>query len=212
MSNCEAPVFFINLAHRTDRRALIEAEFTAHGIRKSTRIDAVFVPACGALGCSLSHIKALETALCASEDDAVTLRDYIVVLEDDFVFKTDPSETNVVLQRLVNIDFDWDVILLAANVGKSVPVAGNRPVVKCLCALTTAGYIVKRHYIPTLLENFKEGARLLNVSRNKAAHAIDVHWLSLQKNHDWYVADPLIGGQRPGYSDIEQCHCDYGGI
>lgn len=200
-------VMYINLAHRSDRRALIEAELRAHDLREYTRIDAVSLPALGALGCSLSHIKALETALTHTTCDA------IMVLEDDFVFNTEPSCTAHALKRLVNTDLDWDVILLAANVGKSAAVTGDsRPLVKCLGALTTAGYIVRRHYIPTLLENFKEGARLLSASRDKTAHSIDVHWLSLQQRHDWYIAEPRVGKQRPGYSDIEQRHCDYGGV
>jgi hypothetical protein len=78
-------------------------------------------------------------------------------------------------------------------------------------AMSTAGYMVNRHYVPTLLANFREGAAALAKSGG-VEPAIDVHWTELQQIHDWYVYEPRIGHQLPGFSDVERRFCNYGGI
>ena len=57
-----APVFYINLAHRVDRRAQVEAELRRLDWTGS-RVDAVHTPERGAVGCALSHAAALRAKI-----------------------------------------------------------------------------------------------------------------------------------------------------
>ena len=79
-------ILYINLAHRTDRK-----EHVIHEIHKICaddskvhRIDAIRTEP-GALGCGLSHIKALEYAMMHPEWKT------ILILEDDFTFHGDDT-------------------------------------------------------------------------------------------------------------------------
>ena len=82
-------VFYINLAHRTDRRASIEEQCKKVGLlsEKVVRIDAIKRTP-GTLGCIMSHIKTMETFL-ANPEQKVAL-----VLEDDFIFNAESSATD----------------------------------------------------------------------------------------------------------------------
>jgi glycosyl transferase family 25 len=196
-------IYYINLAHRTDRKNQIEDMLQTHGLLDDTiRIEALYIPLCGALGCSLSHIKALKTFI------ADTTQDTCVILEDDFEFNKDKS-LNDAITLIKNTGLDWDVLLLASNTLRSLPISGQ-PIdfCKCIASLTTAAYMVNRHYAQTLLNNFMQGARMLQASQKTPA--IDVYWQQLQMSHDWYIY--IIGHQRVGYSDIENRICDYNGV
>ena len=59
------------------------------------------------IGCSMSHLKIIQTA---KERDL----DYVVVLEDDVEF-TQPDELNNKLKTFFTMDIDYDVLLLAGN-------------------------------------------------------------------------------------------------
>jgi GR25 family glycosyltransferase involved in LPS biosynthesis len=190
--------YFINLQHRTDRLAQIQAELTHQGF-EPIRIDAVYVPECGPLGCTLSHIKALETFLESG------VGDHCIVFEDDFMFTTTPEQTKAAMS---DPGLDWDVILFAANILKYAPVEGRPDLFKAVQTLTASGYKVHRRYVPTLLANYKEGlAELISTGWVKY-RALDVYWQLLQQQDNWYMR--IIGRQRPGYSDIEKGVRDYG--
>lgn len=196
-------VYYINLDRRPDRRAVVERMLNDWKVPANNRcrIAAIDLPDHPRLGCSLSHIKAIEAFL-SSENTTC------IVLEDDFV----PQVSWIIAYSLV-IFFtitrwnQWDVVMLAANDLKS---RYSFPFVRrTFDAQTTAGFMVTREYAPVLLRNFQEGAGLL-ARENSDYHAIDMHMKTLQKHHRWYVFSPRIGRQGAGYSDIEKAHVDYG--
>ena len=205
------PIYYINLHHRGDRRLEIELELIYHDlIDQATRICAIYIPDCGRLGCTLSHIKALETFLESEkkkekEKEAASC----IVLEDDFQFCTmTHSLTRKAFNYIQSLDLEWDVIMLAANTVKIQEEVLYDSIVRCDGALSSSGYVVKRRYVPTLIKNLKECAMLLNISREYPA--MDVHWLPLQSRDNWYILNPCLGSQRAGYSDIEKRYCNYG--
>ena len=53
--------FYINLDHRTDRKEHVEKELNIIGVNAS-RFEAIKMEN-GAIGCSMSHLKILQTAL-----------------------------------------------------------------------------------------------------------------------------------------------------
>ena len=75
-------IFYINLAHRTDRREQMETMLHDYGFsdEKIVRIDANYKPENGAHGCILSHICALQAFLADPRFQTC------LVLEDDFCF------------------------------------------------------------------------------------------------------------------------------
>ena len=56
-------------------------------------------------------------------------------------------------------------------------------------------------FVPTLMENFIEGSKLLEKGDNVRYH-IDVHWHKLQQIYEFIAFEPPIGHQSDGYSDI----------
>ncbi len=87
---------------------------------------------------------------------------------------------------------------------------------------TTSGYIVKRHYYETLLNNFKESVEVMKnelkqhiqnceqqnipVRKLKNCSAIDRYWFPLQRRDTFYITNPVIGKQSCGYSDNNCSH------
>ena len=197
-SNIDA-ILYINLEHRTDRNIHILNELHKICIDDSKihRIDAVKNDN-GALGCSLSHIKALEYALA---NDWKT----ILIVEDDFTFKYDSNE----IERNINLLFEhnFDVGLLSH--GRLKYHNSNNEIKKVIYSQTTSSYIIKRDYIYTLLENITYSVNDIISHGLLHENHIDIHWTNLQPIHKWYAVFPAIGCQYANYSDIEKKNVAY---
>ena len=102
-------ILYINLEHRTDRNEHILGEIhkICKDYSKIHRIDAIKRDP-GALGCGLSHIKALEFALEHPEWKN------ILILEDDFTFKLDDS-TSILndIGTAMNLNIIFNMMLLS---------------------------------------------------------------------------------------------------
>jgi hypothetical protein len=72
-----------------------------------------------------------------------------------------------------------------------------------------SGYIVHRRFAPTLLNNMKEGVKLLHKTYDKQRYALDTYWEKLQKTSKWYIFKRKFGLQRKSWSDIENFIADY---
>ena len=70
--------FYINLESRPDRRQHVEQQLSLVGIKNAERFNAIRLPN-GAIGCSMSHLKCLETALANDWE-------HILIVEDDILF------------------------------------------------------------------------------------------------------------------------------
>jgi hypothetical protein len=70
----------------------------------------------------------------------------------------------------------------------------------CEYVLSSSAYLVKRKYIPTLINNIKESIELHK--------PLDVHWNILQEKDTWILY--RIGYQYASYSDIECKTVNYG--
>jgi GR25 family glycosyltransferase involved in LPS biosynthesis len=189
--------FFINLEERTDRLENIESHLCMMGI-KGERINAVKSKQ-GAIGCTLSHIRAIETAKARNYE-------YVCIMEDDIDF-TNPELFKQQLKKFSeNIEINWDILLLGANVVHPYQTVGDY-CARVYNAQTTTGYIVKKEMYDILLENFKESAKLQMhnpVAQNTYnPYAIDMHWKKLQYQYYWYIITPLTVTQIESYSDIE---------
>jgi GR25 family glycosyltransferase involved in LPS biosynthesis len=198
-------ILYINLAHRTDRKDHILLELQKWGVDSSKihRIDAVHRTP-GALGCGLSHIKALTEAFSHSEWNTV------LILEDDFTFRLDSEMNNKIKQLCTSHSF-FDVGLLSYNPEfvkyKDTTIPSIK---KILYSQTTSSYLIRRHYIPTLLQNMKAATYDMERFGKRHENCIDIHWTKLQPCGHWYGIFPAIGYQYDNYSDIENRVTSYG--
>jgi GR25 family glycosyltransferase involved in LPS biosynthesis len=201
-NNAVDVIYYINLDHRGDRRNLFLTEMKKLNLSpdKIIRIPAVYKKDEGHLGCSLSHIKALEQFVQSGKNTCI-------IFEDDFEFTVqDPTSY---LQKLNTVDYD--VVMLAAN--EISTSAYNDFLKKVNMATTASGYLVTKQFAPTLLQNFKEGAVLLEKTYKagayKGEYAVDQYWFKLQQQNKFYVFNPKLGQQRDSFSDIQQGNVSY---
>ena len=198
MSSLDA-IIFINLDHRRDRKIHIlnEIKKIDPTFQKTQRISACYNNN-GAIGCSLSHIKALE--LCLQHPEWKKC----LILEDDFTF----SSTELFEELLLACPV-FDMLLLA--IGSELCELTEVPnIYRILSSQTASGYVVHQKYINTLLDNVREGYNLLCKIGNPVYNAIDQYWKKIMQNGLWYSHKNKIGYQYANYSDIEKKYCDYG--
>ncbi len=200
-------VYYINLEHRIDRKLNITKQLNNinYPPNKINRINAIKRPL-GSTGCGLSHIKALEQALKDKQ-----LVNYVIILEDDFEFKYNGETTKNIINNVLETPIDWNVILLSCNGNRIRYIDYLDKVKDCQ---TTAGYIIKLDYIPTLLDIWKtdmmyrENNYFKKGSHEEIKTCIDISWKKLQ-NNNWFVTKPIIGKQMISYSDIEKKIVNY---
>jgi GR25 family glycosyltransferase involved in LPS biosynthesis len=191
--------FYINLASRPDRKQHVEEQLKKISVN-AQRFNAIKLPN-GALGCSMSHLKCLETAKQNNWS-------HLLVVEDDIKF-LDPELFKTQLNKFFTNHSNWDVVLIGGN---NVPPYQkiDDTCVKVSSCQTTTGYLVNGHYFDTLIENFRTGIKkLMENPESPVLYAIDKYWFNLQKIHNWYLIIPLTVTQREDYSDIEKRATNY---
>ena len=196
-------ILYINLDSRKDRLDSITNEIKKidpEGL-KTTRISAIKHER-GAIGCGLSHIKALELAKEKGYKN-------VIILEDDYTFKTDIKDIKYNFNLLFQKYSDYNICLLAGNIYRIK--RGSDNISQCLNVQTTSGYIINERFYQSLIDNFKEGVgKMLDHYRYGEAE-IDQNWKRLQgMDKKFYIFYPKLGQQIASYSDIENRHTDYG--
>ena len=195
-------VIYINLEHRIDRKEHVEEQLLSIGIKAPIRFNAIKLQN-GALGCSMSHLKCLQTA----KDNKWP---QVLICEDDIHF-LNPILFLTQLKSFLRLNKPntWDVVLLAGN--NMLPYEKNgMNSIKVHHCLTTTGYIVQEHYYDTLIQNYKEGIqKLMREPDNKKMYAIDKYWIKLQETDKWFLITPLSVVQMEDYSDIEGKKTDF---
>jgi GR25 family glycosyltransferase involved in LPS biosynthesis len=194
---------YINLDHRTDRKAHVEQQLASIGVTSPTRFNAIKLPN-GAIGCSMSHLKCLQIAKQQNWP-------HLLLCEDDIQFLDAELFVNNFNGFLENHqdDSSWDVLLIAGNNMPPYGVEDDYSVRVFQCQ-TTTGYLVKHHYYDKLIANIKEGIeKLIKDPKNHRFYAIDKYWFNLQQQDYWFLITPLTVVQREDYSDIEKRVTNY---
>jgi hypothetical protein len=198
-------ILYINLAHRTDRK-----EHVIHEIHKICaddskvhRIDAILIEP-GALGCGLSHIKALEYAMAHPEWKTV------LILEDDFTFHGDNTAALSTALRTLMTFPKMEIGLLSYNHSVLRYEDTSPSIKRVLYSQTTSSYCIHSSYVPTLLQNMRESTTDMRIRGKTHENCVDIHWTILQPHGQWYALFPAIGYQYDNYSDIEKRVTQYG--
>ena len=205
-------IYYINLDHRTDRKdeflkCMNDLEVPENKIQ---RIPAIYEPNLGALGCTKSHILALEAFI--KSDAKICL-----IFEDDFQYRNKDTFMSDI-DKIFKTGIDFDVVQLSYNHNYEPElyyqvIDTEYPYIKKVKAsICASSYIITREFAPKLLDNFRESSELLSKYgyENNNAYVLDVYWHSLQSKSNWYLISPSIGFQRASYSDICQGFQDYG--
>ena len=191
--------FYINLPSRPDRKQHVETQLKSIGIN-AERFNAIKMKN-GAIGCSMSHLKIIETAKANNWE-------HVLIVEDDILF-TDPNLFVQQFNTFLSKHKDFDVTLIAGNNLPPYKRIDDSCVQVTHCQ-TTTGYIVQKHYYDVLIKNYKDGILcLMKEPANHFIYAIDKYWFNLQGIHKWYLITPLSVTQREDYSDIEKRPTNY---
>jgi glycosyl transferase family 25 len=201
MSNNIDMIFYINLAHRTDRRELIEAELNNFGL-KYERFEAHYIPQFGALGCSKSHLDVLKIAKERNYEN-------IIILEDDFQFIVTKQELEEELTKFFDAGLLFGGCLLAYNLFEYEKTKYDF-LYRIRNAQTMSGYIVNKRCYDRFISLLEKSNKLLELTKDISKYTCDQSWKELQKNGFWFCFTKRIGIQRPSYSDLERKNVNYG--
>jgi len=180
-------VIYINLDARDDRKAHIERELSVFKPEKITRLPAV-IDKNPKMGCSKSHIKALEMA----RDNKYP---NVLIMEDDAMW-TNIDATYPILKRLLNEPHDG--ILLGTVDGATF----DANTLRITFAETTSGYIVKEHFYQKYLDIYQAALSKIDPNNNGAFVLADGLSQEAYKAGTWYVVSPSLVTQVPSYSNI----------
>jgi hypothetical protein len=199
-------IYYINLAHREDRKTHMQTWLKETGVPESKiqRIDAVHRPDKGYIGCTESHIKALETFIESNHN-------VCCIYEDDYN-PIDALSYWSNIQHIFKIGLPFDVILLSYNGLASIP-SGHPHLEKVTYSQTTSGYCITKQYAQVLLKNFKESLGLaLEAEKSygkNSNYSCDIYWKSLMPIGNWYTYVPRLGLQMESFSDVEKRMTNY---
>ena len=199
-------IYYINLEHRTDRHEHINNELlkTNIDLSKINKINGIYLQNFGCLGCSKSHILALEAFL-ETPDNVQNC----VIFEDDFTFTKPQDEINELINSFFNNIKEYDVLMLASNTLREIETEYSF-LTKIIDTQTLSGYSVSKKFAPTLLNNFKESVRMLeHIGYRVYNYCLDIYMKQLQPISLWYCINPKIGKQIQSYSDNENQIVNY---
>jgi len=192
-------IVFINLDHRKDRLESIQSFFQQAEIpsEKIVRFSGIR-DSPGIVGCAKSHIAVMKMIIDNGWDNTL-------ILEDDVEWLNYSNET-----ILEHIQKPFDVLMLG---GYYEMLEENR----AIRAFQTSSYIIKKYYVPKLLDNFETGLnRLLSTTftlfpslekhriKNDHENHLDGYWCNLQKKDNWRCIVPPMVIQKESYSDIQE--------
>jgi len=171
------------------------------GVNNAQRFNAIRLPN-GAIGCSMSHLKCLETALANDWEN-------VLIVEDDILFSKPKKFVSQFNKFLELRKTNFDVVLIGGN---NIP--PYKRIDDCCVQVskcqTTTGYFVQKHYYKKMIANIREGiGKLMREPEKRYLYAIDKYWFQLQAVDKWYLITPLTVTQREDYSDIEQRLTNY---
>lgn len=202
-------VYYINLDHRTDRRAEIESELDKLGVPepKRVRIPGVSKPGFGILGCGLAHKKTIETFLESPHK-------ICLIFEDDFEFTLDIDYVHYLLNAIFEEKIEFDCIMLAGCILHVEPTE-HAFLQKVFDVHTASAYLITKQFAPVLLESYTESTKLLEETYIKTGEKVisyhnDIWWKKYQPYFNWFLVNPRMGEQRFSYSDNLQRGLKYG--
>ena len=205
-SNIDA-IVYINLDTRMDRASELLEQISRLRIpiSKLHRFSAILAKP-GAVGCSASHLQVLKMARDKKWKN-------VLVLEDDFNFIGD---TRLVWQNIAaffkKYGHQFDVAQLTSHCNDYVDCPDGDPIVKfARKASNASAYIVAKQFYDPLIARWESTLPLLKESGKDWLWINDQSWQALQTGN-WFAFVPLLGYQRPSFSDLSNRQADPHGL
>jgi len=196
-------VYYINLDERSDRNKEIldELKKIDYPKNKIVRIPAIKKVDKGHLGCSISHMNAVQKFIKSGLNNCI-------IFEDDFQFIESSETVNKCFSDLLNSNINYDVVFLAYFDVQSKD--SKYPFLrKIISGQASSGYLLNKKFAQTLLKNMKEGISLFEKDYTPPKYAVDQYWKKIQPNNNWYAFIPKLGKQRISYSDTDRHEAIY---
>ena len=194
IERCE--VVYINLDHRSDRRAEIESQFSSLGLKKFVRFSAVKRDV-GALGCAESHLGVIESWTSGSQS-------LLMVCEDDCEFLLSRKDIDDLIEEFLS-EKCLGVLCLAFNSKNAIRISNQLKITSH--TLTTACYLIKPSARDALLTAARRSVESFKIEKNHLP--IDVAWLREQKNIFFSIPVIRAAQQRSSFSDIKNEDVEY---
>ena len=192
--------FYINLDSREDRKTHFENLKQQYPFFENVERMSAIYHNNGAIGCGKSHIKVLTK--CLEMDDNM-----FFVCEDDLIILN--NEHLSLFISSLNVNDDWDLITLTPRGNTMKGHELTNDFLRIYNNQTTTGYIVKKSFIPHLIENLQTAINGIENGGSVVTYSIDQYWKRLQTKYKFYYFKYIFAGQLPGYSDIENRVVDY---
>lgn len=189
--------FYINLDKRLDRREHFE---NISPIFKNIKRFPAIEYSPGYIGCAMSHIAVLKKGLDIEGE-------YIFIFEDDFMI-LNMDNFNHFLNDFKVAVFNWDIIVLTPR-GITIHKKSSEKFKRIFDNQTCTGYIIKKKFIPILIQNLEESLQNLLNGESYMIYGIDQYWKKLQLKYKFYYYSSIFGGQLPGWSNIENRMVNY---
>ena len=198
--------YYINLSKRDDRRTFFEKQRRKYRLLVNLNRFEAIENENGALGCSLSHYKLLESLYNGNNKQP-----YYLVCEDDFEIFNDKNYASFYKSFKSIQTEDWDVITLTprGKTDKNFKKYNTRGFARIYDTQTTSGYIIKHNFIPQLMKHFKMSIDSLTNCGSVRENACDIVWKKIQTESKFIYYNKLFARQLPGYSNIENKMVDY---
>ena len=200
-------ILYINLDKRKDRMNEIIDEFQKLGVNPSDliRIPAVYTPENGAIGCFMSHIKALQKSIFDFPGQN------ILICEDDLHFPFSAEETLEKMRNFVKDPlFDRRDVWMISNNPNKMEDTHDSDVKRLIEAQMSSGYVANTKYLKKILDEYLQALKAFQESGKWSwEYCNDQCWKPLQKVDKWYSIKPNIGVQRESFSDIENKKVNY---
>jgi hypothetical protein len=190
--------FYINLDHRTDRRAEFEAEAATMGLA-CERFSAIRGNP-GLVGCGYSHLAVLKLARDRGYES-------VLIFEDDFQFLVDKTSFWSLMNEVQKEAASYDVIMLGYNIQHSEPYSDH--LLKIMEAQTASAYFVHSRMYNHLIALYEMAIPELQREYKHWIYANDQIWKRLQPSSDWFATKIRVGKQRASYSDNAESWTDY---
>lgn len=193
-------VFYINLDRRPEMKEAFETEWSP--FLETRRISGVTTEQTGWLGCTHAHVKALNAAMKEGEGE------YLLIMEDDAMMVDGFERLKSGFVQALERGFDvlmYNVVYEEFKDEKTSSEDHNLQVVRdLLFANSMACYIVRRGYLPRILETLKtaliQGRRTLD----RVEYGNDMYMNTMVARDRWATVTPNPVHQRDSYSDLDE--------
>lgn len=183
-------IVYINLSSRTDRDNQIRAQFDKIGF-ETLRFKAVeWKP--GVIGCMKSHLKVIEMA----EEKGW---ECVMVCEGDTVFTVDEDEFKHKLNRFLDEEREWNMVLLGYS-ASSIETY-NDMLSKTFDAQAYSCYLIHSKYYSVFKGYLVESINGMIRTGKHWEYAIDQYCKKIQKKDGWFGFTPILAKQSNGISD-----------